>query len=27
MFMSEQFSNMSKNNNIRIMKERNREYW
>jgi hypothetical protein len=26
MFMSEQFSNMSKNNNIRIMKERNREY-
>jgi hypothetical protein len=26
MFMSEHFSNMSKNNNIRIMKERNREY-
>jgi hypothetical protein len=26
MFMSEQYSNLSKNNNIRIMKERNREY-
>lgn len=26
MFMSEQFNNMSKNNNISIMKERNREY-
>jgi hypothetical protein len=26
MFMSEQFNNLSKNNNIRIMKEKNREY-
>jgi hypothetical protein len=26
MFMSEQFNNLSKNNNIRIMKERNKEY-
>jgi hypothetical protein len=26
MFMSEQFNNLSKNNNIRIMKERNNEY-
>jgi hypothetical protein len=26
MFMSEQFNNLSKNNNIRIIKERNKEY-
>jgi hypothetical protein len=27
MFMSEQYNNMFKNNNIHIMKERNRERW